>query len=185
MNQDVTEKRNLTYWWVPMLFGVIFIIIGIWILKAPMESYEKITKLIGVIILVSGTSQVVFTVSNRKGIPGWGFQLAGGLVDLAIGIILVVNPIILLKIITIFVGAWLIVNSVTLIMRALEARQAGNTYWKWEVILGVVLLLTAILFFWHPLILGLTFALWTALAFIILGIFRIALTIKLKRHSNK
>jgi uncharacterized membrane protein HdeD (DUF308 family) len=38
--------------WVPLLFGVIFIITGIWILRSPIESYEQITKMIGVIILI-------------------------------------------------------------------------------------------------------------------------------------
>ena len=183
MNPDTVEKRRLPYWWVPLLFGVIFILIGIWILRSPAESFEKITKFIGVIILVSGTTQVLFSVTNRKGLPGWGFQLSGGIIDLAIGIILIVNPAILLKIITIFVSVWLIVNSVTIIMRAAESRQAKRAYWKWELILGIILLLLAILFIWHPLFLGFTIAIWTATAFMILGIFRIALTIRLKRHA--
>jgi uncharacterized membrane protein HdeD (DUF308 family) len=180
---DTTEKRNPTYWWVPMLFGVIFIITGIWILRSPVESYEKITKIIGVIILVSGTTQILFTVGNRKGIPGWGFQATGGIIDLVIGIILILNPSILLRIITLFVGIWLIVNSVTLIMRAAEARKEKQGYWKWEIILGVMLLLLALLFLWHPMIIGFTIAIWSAWAFIILGVFRIVLTIKLRRHS--
>ena len=180
---DATEKIYPSYWWVPMLFGVIFIITGIWILRLPVESYEQITKMIGVIILVSGTTQILFTVGNRKAIPGWEFQATGGLIDLVIGIILIMNPAILLKIITLFVGIWLIVNSVTLIKRAVEARKEKRGYWKWELILGLMLLLLAILFLWHPMIVGLTIAIWSAWAFIILGVFRIALTIKLRRQS--
>ena len=180
---DATEKRNPSYWWVPIIFGLIFIITGIWILKSPMESYEQITKMIGVIILVSGTTQILFTVGNRKAIPGWEFQATGGLIDLVIGIILILNPAILLRIITLFVGIWLIVNSVTLIKHALEARKANRGYWKWELILGLMLLLLAVLFLWHPMIIGFTIALWSAWAFIILGIFRIALTIRLRRQS--
>jgi len=183
MNMDVDEKRKLTYWWVPLLFGVIFILIGLWILREPAESFDRITKIIGVIILVSGTTQILFTASNRQRIPGWGFQLTGGIIDLIIGIILVLYPSILLKIITIFVGIWLIVNSITIIMRAAEARQAKHTYWKWELTLGAILFLLAILFLWHPMILGSTIAIWTAMAFIILGVFKIALTIRLKRQK--
>ncbi|MEN8157474.1 MAG: DUF308 domain-containing protein [Bacteroidota bacterium] len=185
MKHDATEKRNLTYWWVPILFGVIFVIIGMWILRTPVESLEKLTKIVGVIILVSGTTQLLFTFSNRESIPGWGFQLLGGLIDLAIGIILILNPEILLKIITLFVSIWLIVNAVTLIMKASEARQANHEYWKWELIFGVILLLVAILFLWHPLILGFTIAIWTATAFIILGLFRVILTIRLKRQKGQ
>jgi len=185
MNPEQTEKRKFTYWWFPLLFGVIFIIIGIWILRSPVESLETITKIIGVIAIVSGTVQLLFTLSNWKRIPGWGFQLMGGAIDLAIGIILVVNPAILLKIITIFVGIWLIVNSVTLLSRVWKTKQAKSVTWKWELILGFLLLLLAILFILHPMILGISIALWTAMAFIILGLFRIILTIRLKRQSSK
>ena len=185
MNTEKIGKKELTYWWVPLFFGIIFILIGLWILKAPGERLKELTQVIGVIIVVSGTIQVLFTAINRKKIPGWGFQLAGGIIDMAIGVALIVNPAILLKIITLFVGVWLIFNSVTIIMKAAEARQANRSYWKWELILGMALLLTAILFFWHPMILGTTIGLWTALAFIILGIFRIVVTFRLRNQRVK
>ena len=178
---DASEKKALTYWWVPLLFGVLFIGTGIWIFKAPAESFATFTKVIGVVILVSGTTELFLTISKRRGIPGWGLQLTGGLIDMVIGIILILNPSILLKIITLFVAAWLIVSSVTVIMRASAAKQSDHAYWKWELILGVFLLLLAILLLWHPLILGFTIAIWTASAFIILGVFRIVLTIRLRR----
>lgn len=184
MNQEATPLIKPTYWWVPLLFGVLFIATGIWILKAPVETYASLTKILGVIILVSGTSGIILSLYNRKSIPGWAYQLLGGLIDMAIGIILIVNPAILLRIITLFVAAWLIVSSIALIMRASEARQAGQAYWKWELIFGTSLILLAILLLWHPIILGLTIAIWTATAFIILGIFRIILTIRLKRSSS-
>jgi uncharacterized membrane protein HdeD (DUF308 family) len=185
MNQEATVNRKLTYWWIPLLFGIIFIVTGVWIFNAPAESFERITKLLGVIILISGTSEVFLTIGRRRGISGWGFQLSGGLIDMVIGIILIVNPSILLKIITLFVAAWLIISSITIIMRASEARQKEHAYWKWELILGIFLLLLAILLLWHPMILGFTIGIWTALAFIILGIFRIVLTIRLKIMSGR
>ena len=184
MSPEVSEKRIFTYWWFPLLFGIMFVLIGIWILWSPVESLESLTKIIGVIAVVSGTTQILFTSLNRQGIPKWEFQLAGGVIDLAIGVILVVDPTILLKIITIFVGIWLIVNSITLVMRASEARQAKREVWKWELTLGVMLLITAIMFLWHPMILGITIALWTAMAFIILGLFRIILTFRLRKQKE-
>ena len=184
MSPEVTEKRIFTYWWFPLLFGIMFVLIGIWILGSPADSLETLTKIIGVIAVVSGTTQILFTSLNRQDIPKWQFQLAGGVIDLAIGVILIVDPTILLKIITIFVGIWLIVNSITLIMRATEARQAKREVWKWELILGVVLLLIAILFLWHPMVLGISIAIWTGMAFIILGLFRIILTFKLRTQKN-
>ena len=180
MNQEVIEAKKSQYWWVPLLFGMVFILIGYWILRSPEESFEKITKYIGVIILISGTIQLFFTIKNRKGIPGWGFQLAGDLFDLAVGAALVINPSLLLKLITLFVGIWLIANAISIFMKAAEARKDQNKYWTWEFALGLFLMVLAAIFLWHPMLLGISIAIWTALAFIILGIFRIVLTFRLR-----
>jgi uncharacterized membrane protein HdeD (DUF308 family) len=179
------EKRSSTYWWTPMLFGVIFIITGIWILSSPVESFEQITRLIGVIILLSGATQVFLVVAHRKAYSRQGFQAFGGIIDLVIGLILILNPELLLRIITLFVGIWLAVSGISLLVRAVEARKAKLIRWKWELGLGIFFLLLAGLFFWHPMFIGITIAIWTALAFIILGVFRIALTLRLRRQSRQ
>ena len=185
MSQEMTVKNKLSYWWVPIIFGVIFIVTGIWILRAPAESFEKITMFIGIIILVSGTSGIFLTLHNRLAIPGWGFQIVGAVVDVAIGLILILNPAILLKIITIFVAVWLIISGIVVLRRAFEFREDERDIWRWELIFGIVLLLLAILLLWHPMILGLTIAIWTAAAFIALGIFRISMTLRLKKLSSE
>jgi uncharacterized membrane protein HdeD (DUF308 family) len=176
------EKSHSTYWWTPMVFGLIFIITGIWILGSPVESFEQITRLIGVIILLSGAAQVFLLLSSRTKYPRWGLQALGGLIDLVIGLILILNPELLLRIITLFVGIWLAISAIGLIIRAVEASKAKLPRWKWELGLGIFFLLLAGLFFWHPLFIGITIAIWTALAFIILGVFRITLTLTMRRQ---
>jgi uncharacterized membrane protein HdeD (DUF308 family) len=178
------EVRQGRYWWVPLLFGVALLLIGIWILRAPQESFEKITKIIGVIILISGSSQLIFTLAYRKMIPGWGFQFMGNLFDLAIGIILILNPTILLKVITLFVGAWFLVTSISILIRALQARRAGQGARTRELVLGIFFLVLAVIILWHPMVLGLTIAIWTAMAFIILGVFRIVMTLRLRNLNG-
>ena len=180
MNQEVIVSEKSRIWWVPLLFGVLFILIGIWMLRSPVESFEKITKYIGVIILISGIIQSFFTIKDLRGTPGWGFQLAGDLFDLAVGAALVMNPSLLLKLIALFVGIWLIANSISIFMKAAEARKDQDKYWTWEFALGLFLMLLAIVFLWHPNLLGISIAVWTGLAFMILGIFRIVLTLRLR-----
>jgi len=185
MNQEVSTSRKPLYWWIPLLFGFVFILIGLWILRSPEESFEKITKFIGIIILISGAIQLFFTIKNLRGTPGWGFQLAGDLFDLAVGTALVVSPSLLLKLITLFVGIWLIVNSISIFMKAAGARKDQRRFWMWEFALAVFLMLLAVVFLWHPMLLGISIAVWTGLAFIILGIFRIVLTLRLRGLLNK
>jgi uncharacterized membrane protein HdeD (DUF308 family) len=103
---------------------------------------------------------------------------------MAIGLILILNPAILLKIITIFAAIWLAISGVRVLRRDFEFREGERDIWRWEMILGIVLLLLAILLLWHPMVLGLTIAIWTAAAFIALGIFRISLTLRLRNLGS-
>ena len=185
MNQEIHITKKSTYWWVPMLFGLAFILIGYWILRSPEESFEKITKFIGVIILISGAIQLYFTIRNLRGTPGWGFQLVGDIFDMAVGTALLVNPSLLLKVITLFVGIWLIANSISIFMKAAEARKDQRKYWTWEFALGLFLMLLAIIFLWHPMLLGISIAVWTGLAFMFLGVFRIVLTLRLRKLGKQ
>lgn len=181
MNQEIIINRKPRYWWVPLLIGIAFILIGYWILRSPEESFEKITKFIGVIILVSGLIQLYFSIKDRRGIPGWGFLLAGDLFNIAVGLALLVNPSLLLKLITLFVGVWLIANSISVFIKAAEARKAQSRLYSWEFALGVFLMILAVIILWHPMLLGISIAVWTGLAFIIMGIFRIMLTFRLRK----
>jgi uncharacterized membrane protein HdeD (DUF308 family) len=181
MNQEIIINRKSQYWWVPLLIGIAFILIGFWILRSPEESFEKITKFIGVIILASGLIQLFFTIKDRRGSPGWGFLLVGDLFNVAVGIALLANPSLLLKLITLLVGIWLIANSISVFVKAAEARKAQRKFWSWEFALAVFLMVLAVIILWHPMLLGLSIAVWTGLAFIIMGIFRIMLNFRLRR----
>jgi uncharacterized membrane protein HdeD (DUF308 family) len=181
MNQESIIDRKPQYWWVPLLFGIAFILIGYWILRSPEESFEKITKFIGAIILLSGLIQLFFTIKDRRGVPGWGFLLAGDLFNIAVGIALLVNPSLLLKLITLFVGVWLIANSISVFIKAAEARKAQSDLWGLEFAFGVFLMILAVIILWHPMLLGISIAVWTGVAFIIMGIFRIMLTFRLRK----
>jgi uncharacterized membrane protein HdeD (DUF308 family) len=185
MNQEIIETKKSPYWWIPLLFGVVFILIGYWILRSPEESFEKITRFIGAMIMVSGAIQLYFTIRHHKGTPGWGFQLAGDIFDLAVGAALLANPSLLLRLITLFVGIWLIANSISLFMRAAGSRKDQHDYWAWEFGLGIFLMVMAIFFLWHPMLLGITIAIWAGIAFIILGLFRIVLTLRLRKLRKK
>lgn len=181
MNQELSINRKPQYWVVPLLFGIAFIIIGFWILRSPEESFEKITKFIGIIILVSGLIQLFFTIKGRRGVPGWGFLLAGDVFDIAVGIALLLNPSLLLKLITLFVGIWLIANSISIFIKAAETRKEQKSFWTWELGLGIFLMILAVIILWHPMLLGISIAVWTGLAFVIMGVFRIMLTFRLRK----
>jgi len=69
-------------------------------------------------------------------------------------------------------GAMLIIFGVWLLKSPMESLT------KLSLIFGIVLILLAAIFIWHPEVLGITIAFRTAMAFISLGFFRIILVFK-------
>ncbi len=67
---------------------------------------------------------------------------------------------------------------------ALIIKKSNNPNYIYGLIFGIVLILLAAIFVWHPKVLGITVAFWTALAFISLGIFRIVLVFKFSAAGN-
>jgi uncharacterized membrane protein HdeD (DUF308 family) len=47
---------------------------------------------------------------------------------------------------------------------------------------GIFLLFLAVIIIWHPLFLGIPIAIWAGMAFVVLGVFRIVVTFRLRKH---
>ena len=76
-------------WWVSLLLGLLYIIVALCLMFAPLSSYVALSIIFSVSMLVSGLLEIIFAASNRKTLSSWGWYLAGGIIDLILGIYLV------------------------------------------------------------------------------------------------
>lgn len=177
-------KTSSTYWWISLLKGVLLIVFGIWMLKAPKESFIALNFIFGLIILLSGMLEIVISINNRNNLKEWGWHLFAGIIDSLIGIFLMANPKFILLLITLFVSFWLILRGILFIREAIQLKNLKGKNWGWLLALGILLILLSIALIWHPEIVGLTIVFWTALAFISLGIFRVILAFKIQKSTD-
>jgi len=180
MENPVELKEHKNYWWIPLLSGIILLFFGIWFFTAPRESFQSLTIVFGSIILFSGVFEIYMALKNRALVMDYLAYLWGGLINVFLGIVLILNPKTILIIISILIGFWLIFKAGEMIKKALAQKKANNPKWINGLIFGLVLILLAIILIWHPDIIGFTIALWTSLAFIFMGVFRIYLAFRLK-----
>ena len=174
------EIRN--YWWIPLVSGIVFLVFGLWLLLVPLDSFYTLTMVFGFIILISGVYEIYFSLLNRKSILDFQSLLWSGIVNALLGLILILNPGTILVIISILIGFWLIFKGGELIKKAIDLKKSGSKTWNRPMIIGIILLVIAIILIWHPQIIGITIALWTSLAFISLGVFRIYLAFRFKKN---
>ena len=177
-------RKSTLSWWIYLLKGVLLIVLGIWMLGMPRESFNAMLLVIGLIIVAGGVTETILALYYRKVLKEWGWNFAAGILDILIGIVLIANPDAILMLITLVIAFWLVLRGVLSVWEAMELRKEGHQNWRWVLFLGVLVLILAIVLIWHPLIIGLTIVFWIAISFISLGIYRIFLAFKLMNLSR-
>ena len=179
-----SAQSTVKNWWISLLIGVLYIIAGIWVFQTPLASYVSLSIIFSVFIFISGGSQIVFSVSNRHEISSWGWYLAGGILDLIIGFLLITHPLMTMVILPFYIGFWLLFQGFMAIGLSFQIKTFGILAWGWLLFFGCLIILFSFLLLANPVIGGFSIVYMTALAFISAGIFRIALAFNLKKQNH-
>lgn len=186
MFNDTIEsiKDTIEHWYLPLILGVIFIAIGIWAIITPTATYLSLAILFSVTFFVTGILEIIFSISHRKQLDGWGWSLTSGILVLIIGLILILNPQISIITLPLFVGFVVLYRSMMAIAWSIELKKYGVSNWGWLLFAGILGVIFSFLLIMNPVITGLTVAVLTGIALITIGIFHIHFSIELKKLKN-
>lgn len=182
MKDLVEEMRGaVRHWWTSLIIGLLAVVLGVWCFFTPLATLGALTMLFIVAFFVSGLFEVVFAVGNRR-MRGWGWTLAGGIIDLLLGVMLAASPAPAATAVLIyFVGFWIMLRSVWAIGWTSELGSAGVRGWGWLLALAIVGFIFSLVFiFSSPIFGGVFVVAFFSTAMIFYGIFRIWLAVKLK-----
>lgn len=175
-------RKAVKYWWISLLVGLLGIVAGICCFVTPAGSLMAITNVFIILLMLGGILDIVFAVSNRKYSSSWGWNLAGGILELLLGILLLTMP--LPSVTTVFVymiGFWILFRSVMGIGESCELQMYNVKGWGWLLALSILSVLFSFMFFMSPLFGGVFITIYVGLSFLFYGIFRIALAFELRR----
>ncbi len=174
-------RRSIKHWYLPLLLGIVFIAVGIWVFMTPVASFLTLAMLFAVTFLVTGFIEAISAIYNRNQLDGWGWQLTVGVIDLLIGLLLVLRPDITIVILPFYVGFDVMFRSISSIGWAFDLRRYGAPDWGLLLILGILGLVFSFVLLWNPILAGLTVVVYTALAFLSVGVFQIYLAFALRK----
>ncbi len=174
-------KDAVKNWWASLVLGILFIIVAIWVMFTPLSSYLALSILFAVFMFVSGIIEIIFSVTNRKTLYGWGWYLSSGIFDFVIGFILLIYPQITMLVLPFFVAFWLMFKGFSAIGFSIDIKRYGSKEWGYLLCLGILVCLFSILILIEPVIGGLSIVYTTAFAFLFIGIFRIYLSFRLRK----
>lgn len=169
---------NTKHWWMFLLRGLVFMLVGVYMISAPTQSYMALSLLFGILILVTGAAELGHALTNRHS-RRWKWRLVVGLIDLVLGLILIFNISLSMAVMPILVGIWLFLTGISLLTFATVIRNP-----MWLVIGGVLTTIVSILVMFVPSFGAVTIVIWTALAFLIAGIFNGLLAFRLKEVND-
>ncbi len=173
-------ERTIKYWYLPLLLGVLLIAVGLYAFTTPLESFIALSVLFAYTFLVTGILEIIYAFSNRAYLHGWAWSLAVGIIDFIVGILLVARPDISMLALPLFVGFGILFRSIVSIYWATALRKVGISEWSYMLVLGVLGLLFSFIMLWNPVFAGMTIVFYTAFAFILIGVFNVYISIKLK-----
>ena len=127
-----------------------------------------------------------FAAGNKKTISSWGWYLAGGIIDLLIGIYLVFYPLVSMELIPFIVAFWLMFRGFTLCGYSTDLKRYGTKDWGWYLVFGILAILCSMAIIWQPGLGAVTVLYMLSITFLIIGCFRVIFSFELKRlHKNK
>ena len=147
---DTTNKHD----WGLVIAGVLLVICSMFFLFAPGLALVTITVIAGAAFLVSGIFDIVNYFRFRRPMDLSGWALAYGALDIVLGILFLVNPLVSAGALAWFIGAFFIVFGVFEVVGAFKVRNMGVSMWGWMLFSGIVGALCGLTFFIAPAMLG-------------------------------
>ncbi|MDN3643820.1 DUF308 domain-containing protein [Lutimonas halocynthiae] len=171
-------------WWVFLIMGVLLLISAYWMFSTPVESFVGLASLFSALIFVSGLFSVFFALTNKEDIDNFGLYLAGGVLDVIIGFILLKYPGLTIVLFSMFIGFWLLFRGFNMISVAFKIKSAGDENWGWILVFGILIVIFAMMSIINPLI-GASYLVYTlAFTLLLFGFANIALSLRLRRLKS-
>ena len=153
--------RKINLW--TTLLGVLLIMSGIFCLLSPVETSTIIPYVIGIALTVTGIGKVMRWADERKYYGQSRWSLAGAVVTLAFGILLVLSPTLQLSMgasVIMLIGCWITIMGILRIIHAFRLRKV-NTYidffgrpvsndWYMALVPGIAMAVIGVVNVLHP-----------------------------------
>lgn len=176
------EKRSLT----PIyLRGVLLIIFGLIIMFYNEQSIKALGVVPGLIIAMVGLAQCGFAYFARKHLTSWQWYLGGGIVILIMGIVLMLNPAVVMTLIVWAFAAWFLFQAFQDFAASGYWRKLGHPNWWIAMVSGILSGIIGILFLINPLKGAMVVTTFIGLGMLIGGIMAISMGVMLRKQIHQ
>lgn len=163
-------------WYLVLIRGLIMLLLAYLIFQSPGDALVAYALYLGIGFMITGLFEIFGGIASKKDNPNWGMTIFGGILDFAVGYILMAHPLLTASIIPFIIGFWAMFYGFFLIIDSFATK--GNFALKFFG--GILLVIASNFLMFNPLIAGLTVTLWIAALLFIAGIYNIILSFQVK-----
>jgi len=157
--------RSIRHWWVFLLRGILFMLVGIYMICSPATGFVALGFFFGLIILLTGIAELIRVSSDRTS-GSRGLHLTLGIIDILLGMVFIGHIATSVAILRIIVGLWFLFRGISLISFSRHMHKS------WLLTLGgIITAIFGLMIIFNAVFGSLTVIFFTAFAFIIMGIF--------------
>ena len=142
-------QHSVKNWWMSLILGILYIGVALCLMFAPLSSYVALSIIFSISMLVSGILEILFAISNKH-VSSWGWYLAGGIIDLIIGIYLVAYPMVSMEVIPFLIAFWLMFRGFSATGYSMDLKRYGTRDWGWYMAFGILAILCSLLILCQP-----------------------------------
>ncbi len=176
------SRQAVRYWWFVALVGIWLVVVGLFVFAFPSQSYLVMSILFGWLMLLSGVMEVVVSIANRHLLTGRGWMLVGGLIQIGLGVILLLNEAISAATLPLFLGFWLLFRAFSTIGLGGDMRTFGIPGGGWTLFSGILLMVCSLWMLFQPLVFGTAAVIvWVGISLLLAGVSAINLALQLRR----
>ena len=139
---NISYYGQSRYWWVMMLIGILLVIGGFAYWFWPAAGYAVASMIFGWLLILAGIVQLCVSSGNNRP-RGWGWWLAGGVINMFIGFVLVRNIFLAEMVFPYFLAFLFVFWGIESLVSASSGRRH---YWWLAIINGILLCLIGFFF---------------------------------------
>lgn len=133
-----------------LLVSIVLICLALFLIFKPGLSMNIVMITLGCVLAFFGITQTVSYFSNSKEIEFFNFQLVIGILCLLAGLVFIFNPSYISSILTLVIGVWVVIKSITSLQLALNIRNTGANNWQIMLLLSIITFILGIIIVINP-----------------------------------
>jgi len=172
------------YWWTYLVRGLIAVALGLLLILMPVAGFAAMVIYIGAYMFVDGVFSTIAAIRVRKTYRHWGWLLTFGLLGIAAGILIFLNPLAAGRALMYFLGAWALVIGIAEIVWAVRLRKEIEGE-GWYILAGILSVGISLVIFFYPAVGAVALALIFGIYALAIGTILIFLSFRLRKRRSR